>query len=449
MPAYRNITINLVSQFDILNIPEYAPPATPNDPFTAPHALSDTALVSCYVPTYPLSQFWFSYSISAPHPPKALYYFKLFINGACAVSWGCGEDNDFKGRTMYGLYDSGERWQGETGVAVRAFGFASDTTQHSLSDAHRQVMEVKVYRARGRKRIRPELEEFHALVARSNKANQENQPVSSKNKPRNMKGGIRYVMLEEARVCSKQVCFRRTTLSGITPTPYSIHSINPSLRSSGTTVHGVGLSHSRVDSALIPKLAQLETLGVTRPLSSRLGESYQLVDQTGGNHSKPVSEPESHTSTPEASTGYNSSPGSASDISPLVIRGLSLPSLPFIDLPPPPNTLVSALKRTGSPIPISASSSGSTPRRFAQLIRSSSRSPSPAKLDLENRPPSGSSLRRTASMGALMGAVRGAMRRSGKGSSESARGSEESECAKPHEKLPDEKYWPLKDQAHR
>ncbi|KAL8955925.1 MAG: hypothetical protein Q9193_006388, partial [Seirophora villosa] len=116
MPAYRNITINLVSQFDILNIPEYAPPASLEDPFAAPPTPVDKSLVSCYIPIYPLSQFWLSYSISAPHPPKALYYFKLFINGACVVSWGCGEENGFKGKTTYGLFDSGQRWMGEPGV---------------------------------------------------------------------------------------------------------------------------------------------------------------------------------------------------------------------------------------------------------------------------------------------------------------------------------------------
>lgn len=192
MPAYRNITINLVSQFDILNIPEYAPPVALDDPFSAPPALVDKSLVSCYIPVYPLSQFWLSYSISAPHPPKALYYFKLFINGACVVSWGCGEKNGFKGKTMYGLFDSGERWMGEPGIDARAFSFASEpSTEHPTSNTLGQVMEVKVYRSRGRKRIRPELEDFRAVIARSGNRSQASQSKGSKGQSQNLKGGIR------------------------------------------------------------------------------------------------------------------------------------------------------------------------------------------------------------------------------------------------------------------
>lgn len=192
MPAYRNITINLVSQFDILNIPEYAIPTTLEDPFSAPPALADKALVSCYVPIYPLSQFWLSYSILAPHPPKALYYFKLFVNGACVVSWGCGEENGFKGKTMYGLYDSGERWMGEPEVDVRAFSFASDaSTQYPMNDTLSQAMEVRVYRSQGRKRIRPVFEDFKAVIARSGNQGPMTQPKVSKGQSQSTKGGIR------------------------------------------------------------------------------------------------------------------------------------------------------------------------------------------------------------------------------------------------------------------
>ena len=192
MPVYRNITINLVSQFDILNIPEYAPPATPDDPFSMSPALVDSSLVSCYIPIYPLSQFWFSYSVSAPHPPRALYYFKLFINGARIVSWGCGERDGFKGRTMYGLYGSGDRWMGLPDVAARAFTFASDaTTKQTMRNTLAQVIEIKVYRARARKRIRPELEHYSAVTSRSGNQVPASQSKSSKGQSHNIRGGIK------------------------------------------------------------------------------------------------------------------------------------------------------------------------------------------------------------------------------------------------------------------
>lgn len=93
MPTYRSITTSLVSQFDILNLPEFSPPSIPSDPFAnAPTLISpDHSLISIYVPIYPSSQFWLRYSISPPYPPRALFYFKLYVNGKCIVSWGCGE----------------------------------------------------------------------------------------------------------------------------------------------------------------------------------------------------------------------------------------------------------------------------------------------------------------------------------------------------------------------
>lgn len=166
MPTYRSITISLVSQFDILTIPEYAPPSTSIDPFSQTPVLVDPnqSLVSVYVPTYPSSQFWLSYSISPPHPPHALFYFKLFLNDSHVVSWGCGEEEEFKGRAMFGLYCAGESRLGKSGIEKRVFCFAGEDYGNGQLRGNRDrlmdVMEVKVYRAKGRKRIWPELVEL-------------------------------------------------------------------------------------------------------------------------------------------------------------------------------------------------------------------------------------------------------------------------------------------------
>ncbi|MCJ1482064.1 hypothetical protein MMC06_002226 [Schaereria dolodes] len=169
MPTYRSITISLVSQFDILSIPEYAPPSVSNDPFIAqstPKLVSpDLSLVSVYIPTYPSSQFWLSYSISPPHPPNALYYFKLFLNGTHVISWGCGEQDEYKGKTMFGLYGTGETWLGAKGIERRVLCFASDTNggddgEKTSGNIQGDIMEVKVYRSKGRKRIQPEVQSF-------------------------------------------------------------------------------------------------------------------------------------------------------------------------------------------------------------------------------------------------------------------------------------------------
>ena len=105
MPTYRSITISITSQFDICQLPEYAPPTSTNDPFSTLPALlnPEQALVTVYIPTYPSSQFWLRYSVAPPYPPKAIYYFKLYLNGKCVVSWGCGEDEKYCGKTVFGL----------------------------------------------------------------------------------------------------------------------------------------------------------------------------------------------------------------------------------------------------------------------------------------------------------------------------------------------------------
>ncbi len=174
MPTYRTITISLVSQFDIMTIPEYAPPNVPNDPFSDAPVLVDTikSLVSVYIPTYPSSQFWIYYSIAPPYPPKAVFYFKLFLNGSCVVSWGCGERDDYKGRTMFAMSDSIQSWMGQPNIERRAMCFVSPeeaaNTVHA-SNSFEDFMELKVYRSKGRKRIQPILESLGLVSGSRNK----------------------------------------------------------------------------------------------------------------------------------------------------------------------------------------------------------------------------------------------------------------------------------------
>lgn len=159
MPTYRSITISLVSQFDIMNIPEFAPPDAPKGSYSTLPVLIDPgqSLVSVYIPTYPSSQFWISYSIAPPHPPKALYYFKLFLHGSCVVSWGCSKEDGYKGRTMFALFGSGEIHKGHALLERRALSFGSETA----ADAN--FMEIKVYRSKGRKMTRPQVLDFEEL----------------------------------------------------------------------------------------------------------------------------------------------------------------------------------------------------------------------------------------------------------------------------------------------
>ena len=285
MPTYRNLSLSLTSQFDILTIPEFAPPAsvsshqspppasssstTPsqtanssplalnlrhhnghgrrnksphndNDPFTTTspsdkltgfNVLHQThhqpiqlvnpkrSLVSVYIPTYPSSRFWLSYTIHPPHPPGLFYYFKLFLNGDSIVSWGVGAEEDYRGKTMMALFhsspsshssiyhggscnlspekcqgspgipgvrgdvgkwkekgkekrDGGEAWRENDEMESRVFcfgppggGFREPAQQGQgvegmLPEHLRDLLEVRVYRSKGRQRMVPEVEDF-------------------------------------------------------------------------------------------------------------------------------------------------------------------------------------------------------------------------------------------------------------------------------------------------
>ena len=168
MPTYRSITTSLVSQFDLWDIPEYNPPAAPKDPFTTVPTLVDTdhAVISVYIPMYPASQFWLCYNISPPNPPKLLYYFKLYLNGRHIVSWGCGAENDFKGKTMFGVFDSTQVHENVPHSyferRVLCFSPEAGTVQSKVPDSLNDVMEIKVFRSKGRKRIHPELREYQS-----------------------------------------------------------------------------------------------------------------------------------------------------------------------------------------------------------------------------------------------------------------------------------------------
>ena len=163
MPSYRSITVSLVSQYDILTIPEYPPPSDRGspDPFlstadTLRLVNSENSVVTVYVPVYPASQFWISYSISPPYPPKALFYFKLFLNGKHIVSWGCGQSDGYKGKTMFNVEP---RTDGSWERSVLCFSPESTTkTGHGKGQSPKagklplgNLIEVRVYRAKARK----------------------------------------------------------------------------------------------------------------------------------------------------------------------------------------------------------------------------------------------------------------------------------------------------------
>jgi hypothetical protein len=158
MPTYKDITVTMHTPFTIEGIPEIAPPA--------PTALSTSPIkqlvnesrrcVSVYVPVMPQSLFWLSYAITDPPTDGTFFVFKLFVNRQEIVTWSCDKDQKWKGKTMFGLFDTGldDMVVGGAGMEKRVFKFGSPGQEdwrvvgdlRADGEKHRFV-EVRVCRA--------------------------------------------------------------------------------------------------------------------------------------------------------------------------------------------------------------------------------------------------------------------------------------------------------------
>lgn len=184
MPTYRNITIQLHSdttdgklettQFWLSKrqpqltenqvVLELAPPTSSrhsSDQCPTPLLQDDVnACVSVYVPIHPKALFWLSYKIEPPPVDGTFYVFKLFVNKKEIATWCCDAENNFKGKTMFGLFDTNETVEGSKVLEKRVFRFgpADSRVVGNLSgdkDEDR-FLEVRVCRANVRKRVDPQ-----------------------------------------------------------------------------------------------------------------------------------------------------------------------------------------------------------------------------------------------------------------------------------------------------
>jgi hypothetical protein len=168
MPTYRSINIALHSQFDVETLPEYFPLSQSHypDACKVPKLVDDaTSTCSVYIPVLPGSLFWIGYSVSPPVPAGHFFLFKLYINGAHIVSWSTGKDEDWKGKTMFGLYDRPEDEDGKTRLEKRVLSFTSPQGKEKWADVkdvfdEKMCIEIKVHRAHGRKRMEREVEHY-------------------------------------------------------------------------------------------------------------------------------------------------------------------------------------------------------------------------------------------------------------------------------------------------
>lgn len=167
MPIYRSINIALHSQFDIEILPEYYPRPLPTPTFTVqdvepaiPPLVDDsTSTCSVHIPTLPGSQFWIGYSVSPLVPEGHYFLFKLYIDGERVMSWSTGKEDGWRGKTMFGLFESKERDGGAGSqrgkVEKRVLCFSAPDKNGLVKSG---CVEIRVHRASARKRMEREME---------------------------------------------------------------------------------------------------------------------------------------------------------------------------------------------------------------------------------------------------------------------------------------------------
>ncbi|KAG9190807.1 hypothetical protein G6011_08895 [Alternaria panax] len=155
---YRSIAVGLHSQFDIETLPEYRPDRHSISGSTPQYIEDKTSACSVYVPALPGSTFWIGYSVSPPVPEGYYFLFKLYINGARIMSWSTGKEEEWQGKTMFGLFESSEDENGKKRVEKRVLCFTAKGTKDVFDDTAR--VEIRVHRADGRKRVERQAEEY-------------------------------------------------------------------------------------------------------------------------------------------------------------------------------------------------------------------------------------------------------------------------------------------------
>lgn len=214
MPSFRGIEVSILTKSEIGKLPEYPRPdesclqpfkvhETPRSdqvPLPVPdeqdsvenvtaHVAKANQKISVYVQSLPGTLWWLSDHPLTPHTDSLLgsqfcinyvvervpstashLFFKLYINGRHMTSWGIDPKIRSMGCVEKALYEPCHRWnQQENGVVfkqegieARYFYFVSDQQQLSVADDG-GLIEVHVFRAKGRKRRAAKLDQYRQL----------------------------------------------------------------------------------------------------------------------------------------------------------------------------------------------------------------------------------------------------------------------------------------------
>ncbi|KAK2629089.1 hypothetical protein QTJ16_002192 [Diplocarpon rosae] len=114
------------------------------------------------------TRFWIRYSIGeAATMHSEWFYFKLFMNGRHITSWGTNSRTRPSGQVMRGLFEPSDRWNYKhdgiifknMGTEARLFMFGHEDEERSAA-SDGGLIEIMVFRARGRKRRLPKPTDF-------------------------------------------------------------------------------------------------------------------------------------------------------------------------------------------------------------------------------------------------------------------------------------------------
>ena len=112
------------------------------------------------MPIRPKALFWLSFKVEHPPIDGTFYVFKFFVNNMEVATWCCDAENSFKGKVMFGLFDTDEPTEGGKGLEKRVFQFgpADSRVVGNLSGDKEEdrFLEVRVCRASVKRRVEPQ-----------------------------------------------------------------------------------------------------------------------------------------------------------------------------------------------------------------------------------------------------------------------------------------------------
>ncbi|KAG8159118.1 hypothetical protein KVR01_010779 [Diaporthe batatas] len=175
MPSFRGIDISILAPSEVGKLPEYLHPegasvqlGTCKDNNEDPSRVRKiNPRVSVYIPSVPGAQFCINYVVEREPIPPGHLFFKLFMDGRHITSWGINPKVKAKGRVEKALYEPSDRWNHEEGgttikpegIEARYFHFTGDQQKKSVAEDG-GLIEILVFRARGRKRRAAQLDRY-------------------------------------------------------------------------------------------------------------------------------------------------------------------------------------------------------------------------------------------------------------------------------------------------